>query len=81
MLQHYAKFIFSKELLDGVSDVDITIGGDHRKGRFRMMLKLVVRYLSGKKPFSEIFQVKNIDYGKDDITVIKDTVLKPIGET
>jgi hypothetical protein len=80
MLQHYAKFIFSRELLNGVSGIDITIGGDHGKGRF-WMLKLAVRYLTSKKPFLEIFQVANIDYGKDDITVIKDTVLNPIGKT
>ena len=40
MLQHYAKFIFSRELLDGVTGIDIKIGGDHGKGRFQMMLKL-----------------------------------------
>jgi hypothetical protein len=45
------------------------------------MLKMIVRYSSDKQPSSEIFQVANIDYAKDDITVLKDTVLKPIGKT
>jgi hypothetical protein len=81
MLQHYAKFIFSRELLDGVTGIDIKVRGDHGKGRFQMMLKLVVKYLSSKKPFSETFQVANIDYRKNDITVIKDAVLQPTGKT
>jgi len=57
LLQHSACFILSREVLTDVSGVDITIGGDHGKGRFRVMLKLIVRYSSDKSPFYEMFQV------------------------
>jgi hypothetical protein len=33
MLKHQAKFIFTEEDLCGVSGVDITVGGDHGKGK------------------------------------------------
>lgn len=78
MLQHYEEFIFSRESIAGVSGIDITIGGDHGKGCFWMMLKLILRYLSNKKTFSE---KADTDYGKEDITVIKETVLKSIGKS
>jgi hypothetical protein len=78
--QHYSHFIFSREFLNDVLRVDITICGDHGKGQFRMTLKMIVRYSSDKQPFLEIFQVANIDFAKDDITVLKETVLKPIGK-
>jgi hypothetical protein len=60
MLQHYSRFIFSREVLNDVLRVDITIGGDHGKGWFRMMLKMIFRYSSDKQPFSENFQVANM---------------------
>ncbi len=80
LLQHYARFIFSRETFQEISGVDFTIGGDHGKGRFWMMFKIIIRYSSNKPAVSEIFQVANINYAKDDITVLRDTVLKPIGK-
>ncbi len=44
------------------------------------MLKLIVRYSSDKSPVYEIFQVANVDYAKDDLKVLTDTVLKPLGK-
>jgi hypothetical protein len=46
-----------------------------------MMFKMNIRYSSNKPPVSEFFQVANINYAKDDGTVLRDTALKPIGKT
>jgi hypothetical protein len=81
LLQHYVRFIFSCEAFQEVSRIDFTIGGDPGKGQIRVMFKMIIRYSSNKPPVSENFQVANINYAKDDITVLRDTVLKPIGKT
>jgi hypothetical protein len=81
LLQHYVRFISSREAFQEISSIDFTIGGDHEKGRFRMMFKMIIRSSSNKPPVSESFQVTNINYAKDDITVLRDTALKPIGKT
>lgn len=81
LLKHYAQYIFIGENLSDVSSVDLTVGGDHGKERFRMILKLIVRFHSNKQPFSRLFQIANVDYAKDDLGVLKDTVLKPIGQS
>ena len=49
-------------------------------GKFRMVLKLIVRYVSNKDHFSRLFHLASVDY-KDDINVLQETVLDRIGES
>ena len=45
-----------------------------------MVLKLIIRYVSNKDPFSRLFHLASVDY-KDDINVLQETVLDRIGES
>jgi hypothetical protein len=81
MLNHLVHFICSNEDVLNVSGVDITVGGDHGIGYFRMILNLVVRHSSNKPPFSKLFQIASVDYKKDDIKILSCTVLKKKGDS
>jgi hypothetical protein len=71
--------IISAEQIDGLKRVDFTLGGDHGGGKFRVTLKLLLRFHS-KKTFSRLFQIASVSHSKDDISILKTTVLNPIGE-
>lgn len=43
MLKHHARYIFSDDDRIDAPSVDITVGGNHGKGSFQMILKLIVR--------------------------------------
>jgi len=47
-------------------------------GKFRTILKVILRYNSNKDPLSRLFHLASVDY-KDDISVLKATVLDHIG--
>jgi len=47
-------------------------------GKFRMILKIILRYNSNKDPLSRLFHLASVEY-KDDIRVLKETVLDHIG--
>jgi hypothetical protein len=49
-------------------------------GKFRMVLKLIIRYESNKEPFLILFQIASVEY-KDDIKVLPETVLNHIGRS
>ena len=49
-------------------------------GKFRMILKLIIRYSSSKEPHSRLIHRASVDY-KDDIKVLKDTVLDRTGNS
>ncbi len=68
----------TKDDSDGIKSVGYTVGGDHGKGCFRMILKLILRYDSSKPPLYKLFQIGNVDYAKDLINVLHNTILTPI---
>ena len=45
-----------------------------------MVLKLIIRYVSNKDPFSRLFHLASVDY-KDDINMLQETVLDRIVES
>jgi hypothetical protein len=47
-------------------------------GKFRMILKVILKYISNKDSLSRLFHIASVDY-KDDISVLKETVLNHIG--
>jgi hypothetical protein len=79
LLQHQIVHIITGGDLKELQHVDLTVGGDHGKGRFCMILKMILRY-SNKESFSRLFQIASIEHSKDDIEILQNTVLKPIGE-
>ena len=111
MLQHHVRFLFCRDDFFDVSGIDITVGGNHGKGKslncfrsnyyyiyinlfnnfdcstlyiltgkFRMILKLIIRYSSNREPLSRLFHLASVEY-KDDIKVLKDAVLDHIGNS
>jgi hypothetical protein len=66
LLQHQIAHIITGDDLKELQHVDFTVGGDHGKGRFRMILKMLLRY-SNKESFSRLFQIASIEHSKDDI--------------
>ncbi len=67
------------EDLEGVKVVDLCIGGDHGAGRFRMLLKILLRFTS-KPAIVKRYEVANVLHSKDDIDVLHKTVLEKIIE-
>jgi hypothetical protein len=56
------------------------VGGGHGGGKFRMTLKVLFR-LSSKATISRLFQTASVEYSKDITSILKSTVLDPIGES
>jgi len=79
LLQHQLKSMIDAEKLKLLQQLDIVVGGDHGGGKFRMTMKVNFR-LSDKTTVSYLTQIGSVSHSKDDIVILKDTVLKPIGE-
>jgi hypothetical protein len=79
LLQHQLKSMIDAEKSKLLQQLDIVIGGDHGGGKFRMTMKVNLQ-LSDKATVSYLTQIASPSYSKDDIEILKDTVLKPIGE-
>ena len=67
------------EKVQDIECIDCTLGGDHGKSGFRMILKLILRCSNNKPPFYKLFLIACVDYSKDDIDVLCQTVSDPIG--
>jgi len=78
LIQHQLKNIVTAEQLVGLKRVDLTIGGDRGGGKFRMALKVLLRF-SDKPTISKVFQIASVSPSKDDLSVLRSTVIEPIG--
>jgi hypothetical protein len=78
LLQNQLRELLKAEEVRDLKRVDLTVGGDSGGGHFRMMLKVLLRYRSGKTT-SRIFQIASVCFAKDKISVFKKTVIDPIG--
>ncbi len=79
LIKHQLGKIIKPDQLLNLKRVDFTVGGDHGGGKFRVTLKLLLRY-HDKKSYSRLFQIASVSHSKDDIDILKATVLNPIGE-
>ena len=80
MLQQQISQIIKTEELIGLRHVDISVGGDHGGGKFRMTLKVLFRF-HDKPTISRLFQIASVSHSKDDTDILVATVLKPVGES
>jgi hypothetical protein len=80
MLQHQIDKIIDRDQLEGLTRIDITVGGDHGGGKFRMTMKILFR-LQRNQTISRLFQIASVSHSKDDTEILESTVLKPIGES
>jgi hypothetical protein len=80
MLPHQVNNIISKEQMEGLTHVDVSMGGDHGGGNFRMTFKILFRF--HKSPtISWLFQIASVFHSKDDTEILTTMVLRPIGES
>ena len=62
--------------------MDVVIGGDHGKGRFCMVKKLLLHYKDESKPTKDfVFQNGQIKSTKDSLEVLKKSIGFPIAES
>jgi hypothetical protein len=66
LIQHQLHKIITEEHLHGLKRVDFTTGGDHGGGKFRVTLKMLLRF-HDKKSISHLFQITSVSHSKDDI--------------
>lgn len=78
LLKHQMTDMVTLVDLDQLSHVDICVGGDHGAGRFRMLLKLLLRFHPGKETIIRRFEVANVSHSKDDIDILNTTVLQRV---
>ena len=82
LLEHQAKFILSDADIVGIKHVDLAIGGDHGKGRFCMILKVLIRYHEvDKESKTFLYQVGEIDCVKDNLDILKKSIATPLGDS
>ena len=79
LIQHQLGRIVTQDQLQGLKRVDFTVGGDHGGSKFRVTLKLLLRFHE-KKSISRLFQIASVSHSKDELSILKSTVLDPIGE-
>jgi hypothetical protein len=79
LLQDQLQNMIHPDKLKVLKQLDIVIGGDHGGGKFRMTMKVNFR-LSENKTVSYLTQIASVSFSKDETKILKDTVLKPVGE-
>ena len=80
LLCHQLEHMISEKDLGLVEEVHCTVGGDNGDGKFQMTLK-VLYLLSTKAIISRLFQIASVEHSKDVTSILKSTVLDPIGES
>jgi hypothetical protein len=80
MLQHQINNIIKKQQLSQLTHIDLSVGGDHGGGKFRMTLKVLFRFKE-QATVSRLFQIASVSHSKDETDILQKTVLDPIGES
>jgi len=75
MIPHQGNNIISKEQMEGLTHVDISVGGDHGGGKFLMTLKILFRFHESPT-VSWLFQIASVCHSKDDTEILATTVLR-----
>jgi hypothetical protein len=57
--------------LNGLTHVDICVGGDYGGGKFRMSVKLLFRYDSNGT-ISRLYQIASVSHPQDDSQLLND---------
>ena len=65
------RFQLSSIDMNGLSGVDLVIGGDHGQRKFRCMMKVILRDKDGKNVDSFCIKIGHIDCEKDKYKVLK----------
>jgi hypothetical protein len=66
--------------LSSLKSMDVVLGGDHGQGKFRSVIKIILRDNDGKQVTSMVMKVGHIDCTKDTYEVLKSSVAGPLNE-
>jgi hypothetical protein len=75
LIKHQLGRIISPDQLDGLKRLDLTIERDHCSGR-----SIYCFAFTPKKTISRLFQIASVSHSKDELPILKSTVLDPISE-
>jgi hypothetical protein len=64
-----------------LQSMDVILGGDHGQGKFRSVIKIILRDGEGKQVDSMVMKVGHIDCTKDTYDVLKSSVAGPLNES
>ena len=82
LLKHEVNSVLSHYDFIHLKHVDVVIGGDHGKGHFCMVIKLLLHYKDESKPTKDfVFQNGQIESTKDSLEVLKKSIGFPIAES
>ena len=66
--------------MDIMQSVDLVIGGYHGQGKFRCVMKIILRDETGKNIDSYCIKIGHIDCDKDTYDVLKNSITGPLNE-
>jgi hypothetical protein len=61
--------------------MDVVLEGDHGQGKFRLVIKIILRDKGGKQMDSMVLKVGHVDYMKDMYEVLKSSISGPLNES
>jgi hypothetical protein len=64
-----------------LKSIDVVLGGDHGQGKFRSVIKIILRNDDGKQVDSMVMKVGHIDCMKDTYDILKSSVAGPLNES
>ncbi len=67
--------------LRSLKSMDVVLGGDHGQGKFRSVIKIILRDGNDKQVTSMVMKVGHIDCTKDTYEVLKSSVAGPLNES
>ncbi len=70
-----------KAALSWLQSMDVVLGGDHGQGKFRSVIKIILRDGIGKQVDSMVMKVGNIDCTKGTYGVLKSSVAGPLNKS
>jgi hypothetical protein len=67
--------------LDNLRSIDVVLGGDHGQGKFRSVIKIILRDGAGLSVDTLVMKVGHIDCTKDTYDVLKSSVAGPLNDS
>ncbi len=64
-----------------LKSIDVVLGGDHGQGKFRSVIKIILRDEDGKQVDSMVMKVGHIDCTKDTYDILKSSVAGPLNKS
>jgi hypothetical protein len=78
----YAKErIATNPTLNNLKSIDVVLGGDHGQGKFRSVIKIILRDDTGLSVDTLVMKVGHIDCTKDTYDVLKSSVAGPLNNS